>query len=102
MNEEPFAAGFNARYKLAGDGRVVVKAREQRIGGAEDGDGLAGESTAQVAGGAKDGIALRHFLLHLGAVCGMRTGVLAECKRDAAQVHAERAGMESGVHEEAP
>ena len=62
VNQQPFAARFDTFYDLAGDRRVVVEAREQRVSGAEDRDRLAGERAAQGARGAKDGIAFRHCL----------------------------------------
>ena len=82
---------------LAGERRVVVEAREQRIGGAEAGDGLAAEGAAERARGAEDGVAFRHWLLELLG----RWIVMRQRQRDAAQVHAERAGIEAGIHEEA-
>ena len=77
MDEEPFAAGFDAIDELAGDGRVVVEAGEQGIGGAEDGDGLAGEGAAQSARAVRkmvspSGMVYCTSPVRVGCACAMR------------------------------
>ena len=64
MDEQPLAAGFNRVYKLAGEWRVVIESRKQRIGGAEPRDSLAGKCTAHRARSSENGIALGHVLLN--------------------------------------
>ncbi len=95
IDQQPFSARLDAVDRLPSERRVVVEAREQRISGAEARDGFACQRASQVARGAKNRIAFGHSLLHLGPVrFGMR-----DRQQDAPQMHAERAGMKSSIHE---
>jgi len=102
MNEQPFAARLDLIDRLANERRIVVESNEERERRPEADDRLAHERAADVARGAKDGVAFRHSLLihfsmHFGPVrLGMRDG-----ERNAAQMHSQRPRMKASVHKKA-
>ena len=61
MDEQPFAARLHLLDRAAGHRALVVHAGQRRIRGLKQVDRLTGKRLVQSAGGAKDGIAFRHW-----------------------------------------
>src|ERR1700722_20161937 len=61
MNEQPFSARFDLIDRLANERRVIIESHEERKRRPEADDRLAQECAADIARGAKDGVAFRHF-----------------------------------------